>query len=71
MFIEDNLHLRYPRPWEPYFPYCTKCGIITVNLSGVCTGCLTGTPWSLVRTTKLSTIIYKEWGEKGNCSDLR
>lgn len=60
-FVTDNTKLRYNRPWEEMFPYCVKCGIISSNRGGVCTGCLDGVPWSVERTTWLTDVITEQW----------
>lgn len=62
-FVIDNTKLKYPKPWSKYFPYCEKCGIITANMKGVCTGCLNGVPWDIQRTTKLTEVITEVWGD--------
>lgn len=59
-FVVDHTNLKYNKPWSVDFPFCS-CGTITANSLGTCTGCLTGVPWNLERTTVLTQKITEEW----------
>jgi hypothetical protein len=67
-FVQDHTNLKYSHPWEELFPYCNHCGTMTSNRKGVCTGCLTGVPWDLTRTTRLTNIILDDM-EQFLCTD--
>lgn len=59
--IQDLTHLKYYKPWSPSFPYCNRCGIISSNRGGICSGCLDGCPWDLGRTLWLTDVITEGW----------